>query len=123
MAIRIPNICPGCQHEMMVSQLKCPECGTVVEGSFELDPFSRLSPEQRSFCLLFIRCRGSLKEIGAELNISYPTARNRLDDLVAAMGFAGEKAPDLRMQVLEALSQGKISTQEALEKLKGAEGS
>ena len=72
MAIRIPNICPGCQHEMMVSQLKCPECGTVVEGSFELDPFSRLSPEQRSFCLLFIRCRGSLKEVGAELRSPTP---------------------------------------------------
>ena len=121
MAIRIPNICPACQHGMTISQLKCPECGTVVEGSFELDSFARLTPEQRSFCLLFIRCRGSLKDVGAELGISYPTARNRLDDLVSAMGFEEEKKPDFRMQVLEELSQGKITTEEALEKLKGAD--
>lgn len=121
MAIRIPNNCPACQHEMTISQLKCPECGTTVEGSFEMDAFARLSPEQRSFCLLFIRCRGSLKDVGAQLGISYPTARNRLDDLVTAMGFEEEKRPDFRMQVLEELSQGKITTEEALEKLKGAD--
>ena len=121
MAIRIPNTCPACQHEMTISQLKCPECGTAVEGSFEMDAFARLSPEQRSFCLLFIRCRGSLKDVGAQLGISYPTARNRLDDLVSAMGFEEEKQPDFRMQVLEQLSQGKISTEEALAKLIGAD--
>ena len=121
MAIRIPSNCPACQHEMTISQLKCPECGTTVEGSFEMDAFSRLSSEQQSFCLLFIRCRGSLKDVGAQLGISYPTARNRLDDLVTAMGFEEEKRPDFRMQVLEELSRGKITTEEALEKLKGAD--
>jgi hypothetical protein len=121
MTKRVPNHCPSCQHEMVISQLTCPHCGTQVEGSFELDVFSRLTPEQRSFCLLFIRCRGSLKDVGNELGISYPTARNRLDDLIIAMGFARQPLPDMRMQVLEALSQGKISAQQALEKLKGAE--
>lgn len=117
----IPNHCPSCAHDMVISQLSCPHCATLVEGSFELDAFSRLTPEQRSFCLLFIRCRGSLKDVGNQLGISYPTARNRLDDLVVAMGFVQQPPPDMRMQVLEALSQGKISAQQALERLKGAD--
>lgn len=119
MAKAIPGLCPACHGQMEVSQLKCPACGTTVEGQFLLDPFARLTEEQQRFCLLFLRCRGSLKEVGAALGISYPTARNRLDDLIAAMGLAEAPRADFRMQVLEALSRGEITAQEALDQLKG----
>jgi hypothetical protein len=92
-----------------------------VEGNFELNAFNRLSAEQYNFCLLFIRCRGSLKDVGAQMNISYPTARNKLDDLVRAMGFEQGPKTDMRMEILEQLSQGKITAEAALAKLKGAD--
>ena len=119
MAKVIPGLCPACHGRMVVSQLRCPACGTAVEGDFPLDPFARLTGEQQRFCLLFLRCRGSLKEVGAALGISYPTARNRLDDLIAAMGLAEAPTADFRMRVLEALGRGEITAQEALEQLKG----
>ena len=37
------------------------------------------------FCETFLRCRGNLKDVGALLGISYPTARNRLDELLDAL--------------------------------------
>lgn len=73
------------------------------------------------FCETFLRCRGSLKDVGASLGISYPTARNRLDDLLSALGFESSDPKDIRLAVLERLTNGEISHDQALQLLQGRE--
>jgi hypothetical protein len=39
-------------------------------------------PEDQSFILEFIKSSGSLKEMARLLRLSYPTVRNRLDEII-----------------------------------------
>ena len=86
---RMPSRCPVCDGEMTITRLRCPQCSTVVEGSFVMDKFSRLSPEQLQFVETFLKVRGNIKEMERELGISYPTVRARLDAILAALGGPG----------------------------------
>lgn len=118
----IPQKCPACGEDMHVCLLRCPSCRTEVQGDFMLGRFSRLSEDQLFFLETFLRYRGNLKDVGAALSISYPTARNRLDQLIEALDFeekAGAKAR--RLDILEKLKTGEISTEEALDKLQNKE--
>lgn len=78
--------CPICRQELSVTRLHCQSCGTTVEGSFSLGPLQRLGQEQIQFVEAFIRSRGNLKDLGAELNLSYPTVNSRLNDILIALG-------------------------------------
>jgi hypothetical protein len=107
---------------MQVKLLGCPGCGTEIQGAFPLGRFEALEPEQRLFLEVFLQCRGSLKDVGAALGISYPTARGRLDALIAALGFqtdAEARGSGWRLRVLEQLKRGEITTDEALKYLQG----
>lgn len=115
----IPSKCPSCGSDMRVTTLKCPSCETEVQGDFEPNRFSSLTDEQLDFLEIFIKSRGSLKDVGKLLNISYPTARNRLDDLVLAFESIDRKAASThRIEVLEMVKSGDISVEDALDKLK-----
>ncbi len=116
---KIPSHCPACGNALVIEALRCPACRTAVEGHYALSRFLLLSPDQMQFCEIFLRCRGSLKDVGSMLGISYPTARNRLDELLQALGFAGQTAKDERIYILERLTNGEISHEEALRLLKG----
>ena len=117
----IPTGCPSCGNGLMVESLRCPVCGTGVTGQYPLSRFMLLRPEQLLFLETFLFCRGNLKDVGAMLDISYPTARNRLDELLAALDFDGHEArpaPD-RMEILDRMSRGEITHETAIRLLKG----
>ena len=87
--------CPICQDELGVTRLHCDACGTTIEGTFSLGPLQRLSQEQIQFVEAFIRSRGSLKDVGAELNMSYPTINNRLNEILMTLGYGDRvKVPE-----------------------------
>ena len=116
----IPQKCPACGKDMRIRMLKCPSCETEIQGEFALNRFSRLPDDQLLFLETFIRFRGNLKDVGAQFEISYPTARSRLDSLIEALGFEG--SVDLttrRLEILNQLKEGVITTEEALERLQG----
>jgi hypothetical protein len=121
--------CPVCKNELNVTRLQCPRCETVIEGQFSLanNPFSPLTPEQLQFVVTFVRCEGRLNRMEEEMNLSYPTLRSRLNDVVRALGFEPGKeesvyrpSPEERRQILEDLDQGKIDSAEAQRRLAGA---
>jgi hypothetical protein len=113
--------------ELIVTRLECPESGVVIEGSFSLGWIARLTPEQLDFVGLLVRNRGNVQKVAADLNVAYNTARNRLDDIVSALGGppdaevrpAQAAAPDpTRLEVLDRLSAGEISFEEAMRLLR-----
>lgn len=120
---RTPAKCPVCSQELEAVRLQCSACGTSVEGHFELCPYCRLEPEQLSFLELFLKSRGNIKDVERELGLSYPTVRNRLDGVLAALGFApepeqGEQGGRQKREILDALDSGKISVDDALRQLR-----
>ena len=78
----LPCICPSCQSQLKVKSLKCDNCQTEVSGLYELPALARLSADDQQFILQFVKYSGSLKEMAKYLNLSYPTVRNLLDDII-----------------------------------------
>lgn len=80
-----PTICPSCGGTLKVKSLHCSECDTTINGQFEVHPILRLTTEEQQFVMAFIRCSGSLKQMAADMGLSYPTVRNILDDIISKL--------------------------------------
>jgi hypothetical protein len=120
--------CPVCHNELTVTRLHCSSCDTVVEGRFTAGHFANLTSEQLDFILTFVRVEGRLNRMETELGLSYPTIRNRLHEIIRALGYEpGKDEPaevndEKRRSVLEELDAGKISAEDAMRILRGEEG-
>ena len=108
--------CTGCNRPMTVPRMVCPDCNLALEGRFEVPPLARLSVEDQLFVVAFVRHHGSIKKMESLFDISYPTVKNRLNAVGAALDKDFE-APSSNAVVLEQLSRGEISVDEALERL------
>jgi len=126
---KLPTVCPLCGGEVTVTRLHCRDCDTTFDGRFESGIFSQLSPEQLAFVLLFVRCEGKITRMEDELNLSYPTIRNRLHDVIRALGYEpgiSDESPGLsdeeRREILDDLDRGLIDAEKAMRLLqeKGA---
>jgi len=62
--------------------MKCPDCGTQVSGDYELPVFLKLKRDEQDFILNFFISSGSIKEMAKQADLSYPTMRNKMDDLI-----------------------------------------
>ena len=121
------NVCPICQGELIATTLECRQCDTKIQGRFITGPFASLTAEQLNFIELFVRNEGKITRMQEELSLSYPTIRNRLHDIIRALGYEpGEEEPRLteeeRRRILEDLEQGKIDYDEAIEMIREKEG-
>lgn len=110
------NKCPNCGDEMIITSYRCNNCYTEVSGEFEIDNFARLDREDKEFIELFLQKRGSIKDVGEEIGISYPTVRNRIDKLVAKLGGKIDKK-ESRLDILNMLDNGEITADQARELL------
>jgi hypothetical protein len=81
----LPTRCPSCGERLAVKRLHCRACDTEVEGSYTLPPLASLSKEDQEFTLEFIKVSGSLKEMAKIMRVSYPTVRNRLDEIIGKL--------------------------------------
>ena len=80
-----PIVCPSCGGVLSVKSLHCAECDTTISGQFAIHPILRLTAEEQQFVTAFIRCSGSLKQMAADMGLSYPTVRNILDDIISKL--------------------------------------
>jgi len=79
---KLPVNCPSCQNGLSVSQLTCGNCHTSVSGNYPLPLLLLLPEEEQHFILQFFLSSGSLKEMAVQMGKSYPTVRNKLDDII-----------------------------------------
>jgi hypothetical protein len=115
---KLTTQCPGCAERLDVTRLTCPDCKMQLEGTFELPELLRLSREDLDFVLAFVRCSGSLKELGSVRGQSYPTVRNRLTEIIEKLSARDEKVDTKRRKILDAIAKGELSVKEATQKLK-----
>lgn len=85
--------CPSCGGELHISTLQCGSCGLEIKKDFEVSVFDKLSDEQISFLLSFLKNQGNLKSLQTEQGISYPAAKKKLNDLLVAMNLVDNVQP------------------------------
>jgi hypothetical protein len=125
---RLPNECPVCGGEFVITQVQCRECDSVIRGRFQTGQFSQLTEEQLAFVELFVRNEGKINRMESELGLSYPTIRNRLHEVIRSLGYEpGEDefsglSEEERKKVLEDLDSGAIDYEKALSLIEEKEG-
>jgi hypothetical protein len=89
--------------------------------------FSNLSQEQLEFVFTFVRCEGKINRMEQELGLSYPTIRNRLHEVIRALGYepGRDESPEVdaatRSNVIADLEAGRITADQAMRMLRGEE--
>lgn len=84
------QFCPMCGKELKIRRMACPGCGAEYPVNRELSAYDRLSEQNALFLQTFLKSRGNMKELQQRLDISYPTARKRLEELLVALGLETE---------------------------------
>ncbi len=118
---KLLGTCPICGERLTVKELGCDDCGTRYIGDFKLSKFDYLPEELQNFALVFIKNAGNIKQVEAELGISYPTVKKNLETLIDRLGFDKSVASSVKFTregVLKMLKNGEIDFDEAEELLK-----
>ncbi len=110
--MKIAN-CPICHNHLEVKELHCPHCDLSLRGSFESSWFAALNAQQLDFVRLFLMVQGNIKEMEKRLNISYPTVKNRLAEIIRQIKGTEPEEADFS-DIINDLDEGFISVDEAL---------
>lgn len=119
--------CPVCEQALRVTGLECSHCGTEIRGQFELGRFARLGTDDLLFIEIFVKNRGNAYRVAEELEIPYSGVRARLTEIIQALGYDDDNdapeetglPPERRKAILEQVSNGKLSSEQAVKLLQG----
>lgn len=84
---KLPIHCPSCENSLSATQLTCNNCSTSVSGNYPLPMLLQLTAEEQNFVVQFFLSSGSLKEMASQMGNSYPTVRNKLDDIISKINL------------------------------------
>ena len=120
---RPPPTCPVCSESLITLRLGCPSCGTELSGHFETCRFCRLGAPDLEILEVFLRSRGNVRDVQAHLEVSYPTARARLSEVLDRLGLGEAERPQAPVtspaseadtaDILADLAAGRIDVAEA----------
>lgn len=113
--------CPICGEKLTVTELTCSSCNSKITGQFPMSRFDNLSTEEQDFALVFIKNAGNIKQIEKELNISYPTVKKMLDNVIKSLGYSNTvvfNSKPTKDEILAMLKRKEIDFDEAEEMLK-----
>lgn len=112
--------CPICTQQLTIRSLHCDHCDIDISGEFMLSPLSILNKEQLAFVETFLINQGSIKAVEKELNVSYPTVKKMLNDILMSLGYKvnEEEIDTRRVEILDRLAKREITYEEAMKLLK-----
>lgn len=120
---RVLKVCPSCGGNLIITEVSCTSCETVIRGRYRTSLFDSLNEEDLRFLELFVACRGNVKEMERETGLGYWTIRGQLDDIIQGLGLdvkpiltPDERAAQ-RRAILAAVEQGDLSVAEAEQQL------
>ncbi|AGT42932.1 DUF2089 domain-containing protein [Treponema pedis] len=112
--------CPVCGGEFTVSKLHCKACNSSLVGEFELCEFCKLTKEQKYFVKMFLKNRGNIRDMEKELGISYPTVRNKIEEINCALGISDSNGTEFDIgSILKKIKSGEMKVEKALSVLRG----
>lgn len=74
--------CTVCSGPLQVREMVCPACEMQLSGEFGFPRLLRLSSKNLALAEALVLAGGNLKALAQSLDISYPTLRKRVDDLI-----------------------------------------
>jgi len=103
-----------------VERVRIRDTGVGIDGAFDLPPLALLPDEDQVFVAAFVRCHGSIKEMEALFGVSYPTIKNRLNRIGAALPAAdiAVTPPRSPSELLTKLERGELSVRDVLDELR-----
>ena len=111
--------CSFCGGNVRTERVRCTNCHIAFEGEFTSSRLALLPWEMQQFIEQFILSSGSLKEMENKLDVTYPTVRSRLDNIIEVLKER-ITIDDKKTRILDDLEQGKISASKATELLKNS---
>ena len=81
-----------------------------------------LPKEDLDFIVQFVTASGSLKQMAKLHNQSYPSIRNRLNDIIEKLNKTSESRQRKQREVLTAIAEGNMSVADASAILTGLKG-
>jgi hypothetical protein len=102
---------------MVVERIRLTDKDIAVEGCFELPQLARLNLEDQIFIVAFVRSHGSIKEMEQVFGVSYPTIKARLTRISASLDFVETNPAPSRNEILDRLSHGEITAEQAIQEL------
>ena len=103
-------------QNFVVERVRLDRSDITIEGIFQLPPVARLTTDDQVFVAAFMRCHGSIKRMEEWFGVSYPTIKNRLDQIASKLEFSEMRrtAPAKSGgDVLQQLGAGEITVDEA----------
>lgn len=114
--------CLNCQSSLTVAKLRCDTCSVTYAGDFSLPRLARLAPQQQHLAEQLVLAAGNLKLMAATLEISYPTLRKRLDELVDALGALRVQDDMQVSELLKSVETGALKPETAARLIKELNG-
>lgn len=92
--------CPVCNGDLSAVRLMCNNCKSEFPVNKDFSKYDLLNAEQSKFLDCFLKNRGNIKLVGEELNISYPTVKRKLDNLLEALCLkADEENEEIKLDI------------------------
>jgi len=104
---------------LIVERVRLADSDIAIEGAFELPQLARLALEDQIFIAAFVKSHGSIKEMEQVFGVSYPTIKARLNRIAGALEFVETDPTPSRHEILDRLSRGEITADEAIAVLEG----
>jgi hypothetical protein len=108
--------CPICQGDITIKEFECQSCDAKIKGDFKTNRFHMFTPQELLFIERFLVNEGNIKLMEKDMGISYPTVKNKLKAITDKLGYQPKQS---HAEILQELSEGKITAQEAIKKIGG----
>ncbi len=108
--------CPVCNDQLIIREFYCESCDTTIRGQFIPAQINRLNKDQLLFVKTFLLCQGNIKEVEKKLNISYPTVKNRLAEIIDVINENSDSMDNV-INILEEIENGLVGVDEAIYKI------
>ena len=102
---------------ILVERVRIQDSDIAIEGAFELPRLAQMPAEDQVFVAAFVRSHGSIKEMEQVFGVSYPTVKARLNRIAEALQFVEIDPAPSRSELLDRLSRGEITAEQAITEL------
>jgi len=114
--MKIADVFKILKGPIQIERVKCVSTGFSVEGPFTTPALYQIDSDHLHLVELLVIHGGNLKKVAVELDISYPTLKNRLDDIGDIIRADHDKCEKQRLEILDDIEHGRITADAAAEK-------
>ena len=106
------RFCSHCATPLRPVRMQCPRCTLTHEGPMRTSRLNRLSRENADIAERLILAAGNLTVVAGQIGVSHPTARKRVDSLIAELTELREQDQAEADRILRDVEEGRLNPEE-----------